>query len=495
MTPTQQLRARVWCLSAVLFLILVLAASHTATAVAADVWSTPIIVFETKGTASNPVLVADVSGDVHLLFWRNEQKTSSGKSPDLLTYARLHQGSWSPAIDVLTGPDGGQLRQPAAVVDDAGFLHVVFVGGAQGNVYYARVYAPQADEIGAWTRPALLSVSAASNGAFGVPVAIDASGGTLHFAYTSREGRVLYRRSDDEGVSWSSAVTLSDNSGSDGAADDPRLIADGAGRVFVTWSQYQLPSGWPPTGTYMAMSPDNARSWSQALRVSAENRALLNIASSGTAQLYRMWLSIGDIGEKKGQFSNDGGETWSRPESVAPSLGGGLTGFPPMAYDSSGLLHIAPSASGPSKNGIYHLTWDGQSWSQPTFISRGALGRKSVELPAMAISRGNQIHIAYEDDFERIWYTSQLANAPQTVPRALPAAPPVAPAPSLTTPPPPPPTQPTPVPVALAPSDAPTSATTRVDTSSDLNGVFLSAAAPVVLIIGAIAIQRIRRLA
>jgi hypothetical protein len=465
-----------------------------ATAEAASAWSTPTVLFQTSGYTSNPVLVPDSTGDVHLVFWVSEKKAFTTTSASVLMYARLHQGTWSSAVDVLTSPDGGQLKQPAAALDSAGFLHVVFVAGTQGDVYYSRVHVSQADQIGAWTRPALLSLSAASNGAFGVPAAIDESDGTLHFVYTSREGRLVYRRSDDGGISWGSAVTLSDNGRAGGAADDPRLITDRQGRIFVSWSQYQLPAGWPPIGTYMSMSPDNGTTWSPGLRVSGENRALLNVASSGTGQLYRLWLSIGEVGEKKGQFSNDGGETWSVPESVAPSLAGGLTGFPPMAYDSSGVLHIAPSATGASKNGIYHLTWDGRSWSQPTFVSKGAVGRSSVELPAMAVSRGNQIHIVYEDDFERIWYTSQLSNAPQVIARPVPAPPLEAPVPSpsvaaTATP------RPTPTPLpAYVPAMEQDSAEPQLDTSSDLRRVFLTAAAPVVLILGGLIVQRLRRI-
>src|SRR5207253_1208399 len=104
---------------------------------------------------------------------------------------------------------------------------------------------------------------------------------------------------------------------------------------FAGWSQFQLPSAWPPTGTYMATSADNGNIWSQPLRVSGLNRALLNVASSDAGQLYRVWFSIGEIGEKTGQFSIDGGQTWSRPEMIAPGLKGGLTGFAPMAFDSA----------------------------------------------------------------------------------------------------------------------------------------------------------------
>jgi hypothetical protein len=491
---TRRLWSRVGCISLTLVLMLVALAAPGAAAAAANVWTTPVTLFQTTGYASDPVLVPDSSGDVHLIFWTTPVKTFNSFSPGVLMYARLHNGDWSTPVDVLAAPDGAQLKQPAATIDDAGFLHVVFVAGAGGQVYYSRAHASQAAQSGAWTRPALVSLSPASNGAFAVPVAIAASDGVLHFVYTSRDGKVLYRHSDDRGVTWSSAVTLADDTASGGAADDPRIMADTTGRVFVGWSQFQLPAGWPSTGTYMVASRDTATSWSQELRVSGGNHALMNLASSATGQLYRLWLATADIGEVTGQFSNDGGETWSRPESVAPSLKGGFTGFPPMAYDSAGVLHITPSASGPAKNGIYHLTWNGQSWSPPTFISKGAVGKSSVEEPAMAISRGNQIHVVYEDDFERIWYTSQLASAPQALPEALPPVPvatavPTPRAAALPT------VQPTPVVAPLnTPGPQPTSNVPSVDTSSDLTRVFISAAAPLVLIIAGLLVYRLRKL-
>jgi hypothetical protein len=307
---------------------------------------------------------------------------------------------------------------------------------------------------------------------------------------------VLYRRSEDGGKRWTSPVTLSEGQQSGFAADDPRLLADQSGRLFVAWSEFRAPTGWPPSGTFMTRSLDGGNTWLGPLRVVGENRALLNVAESDTGVLYRVWYSTGDIGQKGGQWSTDGGETWSRPERIAPMLKGGLTGLPPMAFDSAGVLHFAPSASGTPKDGIYHLTWDGRNWTQPTYISTGSVGKTSVELPAITISRGNQVHVVYEDDFQRLWYTTHLTAAPQTMARPVPAPPALASLPTVV------PAVPTPTaaqvatPVPTRPKP-PVPADTdgrRVETSSEPMRPLLATAIPVLLLLGGLIVLRLRRL-
>jgi hypothetical protein len=404
---------------------------------AANSWSQPTVLFTTSGYASEPVLVADQSGDVHLLFWHSVMPNPELGGTGGIMYARLHQGHWSDPVDILSLGDSLSLK-PAAAVDDSGYLHVVWRGFASGEIYYSRAHVAEADSARAWTPPVQLSDGGASYGAFGEPSAIAVIGSVVHVAYTSTS-RVYYVRSNDGGRTWLAPTTIADGTDVNQATDNPRIAADSQGRVFLTWSQY-VAGGWPPVGTYFARSVDGGSTWMRAVRISGADRALLTVATDGGNQVFRMWLSRGEIGQKTGQASTDGGTTWSAPVPVASGVGGGFTGFPAMGYDSLGLLHAAISGGSGTTSGIFATQFDGRSWSEATLVSRGSIGKKSIESPALAISLGNQIHIVWEDDFQRIMYTTSDADAPRLPARAVPLPP--VPTPVV---------QPTPVPISQLP--------------------------------------------
>ena len=52
-------------------------------------------------------------------------------------------------------------------------------------------------------------------------------------------------------------------------------------------------------------------------------------------------------------------------------------------------------------------------------VSTGAIGFRSVELPWIVSTNGNQLHVVYEDDFMRIWYTTRSVSALPIPPRPI----------------------------------------------------------------------------
>ena len=479
--------------------LLMLATPAPHSAVAAGSWSKPVVVFSTSGYTNNPVLVADPTGDVHLIVWYKQDRGNRGNpgsSRGTLLYARLRRGVWSKPVDVQESPDG--VAQTSAAVDKDGYLHVVWLAPNVHQIYYSRAHLSQADSAPAWSKPVPLSDTDASNGAFAEDNDIASSGGTLHFLHTAG-GRVIYRRSDDGGRTWAPPTTVADASNQNAAPDDPRVVVDASGRVFATWTQYSLPDGWPPTGTYLARSVDGGNTWSQPARIAGTNRALLAPVTDGQTRLYLMWLSVSGVGETGGLWSEDGGQTWSTPERILPTLGVGLSGFPRMAFDSRGILHLALTAALDQKTaGIFTAYWDRHTWSPQTLVSHGSIGKESIEEPTLAISQGNQIHVAWEDDFQRIWYTSQLVDAPSVPAAPLPPLP-LEPADAITTPLPVVtqavtvvvPTS-TPLPADAAASTA--SPSEVVQTNSQPMPPLVAAGFISLLLIGAVAVIHLRRL-
>jgi hypothetical protein len=388
-------------------------------------WGDPVVLFSAEhGSVMQSVLIADGAGDVHLFFpHSNEVAERDSATKGTMYYMRLHEGRWSAPADVHVSARTA-IDEPAAILDDKGYLHLIWKEA--GHLAYSRAHVDLASRAQAWTKPVELSDAFLSNGAFGKAADITRTdNGSIHILFGTMAGQLLYRRSDDEGLSWSQPVTLVDARGSEPARPDlPQIIGDGEGRLHAAWTSYAAPAGWPPRGAFSARSLDNGATWSEPIRLIGDNYGLVSMASSGKDVIHRVWNSVSHVKERRHQWSPDGGDTWSRSvNSITPGLSGGLTGFPGLAVDSSGVLHAITAAEGPedrgSKGGIYHLVFRADHWTTPTHISRGSVGRTSVEQPSVTISEGNRLHVVWEDDFRRLWYASTLVDAPTTPRQAV----------------------------------------------------------------------------
>lgn len=150
-------------------------------------------------------------------------------------------------------------------------------------------------------------------------------------------------------------------------------------------------------------------------------------------------------------WSEDGGITWGSVEQV-PGIYARPWNEPYDAYDaasdSMGHIHVVMVATTVSPEieernpplGVYHLTWDGKSWSEPQLIAH--YPEPSIpEYPKIAVGQGNHLHVVWglrpegiwEHDMQ-IWYSELEISAPLEEPALAPtptAAPTMTPTPAL----------------------------------------------------------------
>lgn len=396
------------------------------------VWSQPLNLFETEGYAAGAVVVADPSGAVHVFWAYSEPGDEELGSTQSIYYVRKQDDVWSEPVDVLISPGNRGARMVAAVADLQGYLHVVWSGG--DSIFYSRAYAPDAGNSQAWTPPRALD-----SGAVNLWPAIAVSdSGDLYVVWSRGGSGLMFVRSEDGGQNWSEPALIFTATDPNELAATGRIAVDAAGRLHVVFdhtlrdveTDSQNLRARNPYWMYYLRSDDRGKTWSVPYLMSPEpDFGDINVATFGEDTVHVVWNGRAGRNGRYHRWSKDGGATWSNTvEVLAPSpqnpLGTtGLTGFPALTTDATGNLHLVTTAG----LGNYYFRWKDGAWSAPLLISPGLDGNgvtgtyNTLESPSIALGQGNQIHVAFHDGFERIWYTGTTIDAPVEQPIVLPS--------------------------------------------------------------------------
>lgn len=242
---------------------------------------------------------------------------------------------------------------------------------------------------------------------------------------------VLYRRSGDGGVIWSRPENLSRLEGLDVG---PQVGADAEGRLHTLWVHTDVATSVgqvvePPYLLYRRSS-DDGLSWSEPVRLGAPGEGSLQ-ATLGVGPGGRLLVVYGGMltGSVFYQSSADGGQTWSLPGLVPDVLSPGLgpTSEPRFALtaDGAGRLHLLAAglvtAAHDGGLQLMHLTWDGQSWSLPVALASGGAQPRN---PRLIAERGTMLHAVWSTTdldvdnvpWQTIWYSSLRVEAPELAP-------------------------------------------------------------------------------
>lgn len=275
---------------------------------------------------------------------------------------------------------------------------------------------------------------------------------------------IFYRRSTDNGATWSAPINLSR---SPTGSNKPQIKLDGRGGVYVTWDE-----GWDflagrgsPYSVAYAYSLDDGQTWSAPTifraptSTGAAQQITLGVGSA--SQLVVVWrVEAGLRPESREvyyQVSNNRGQTWSAPRRLeGVNARDWLTGLDSYttATDSAGHIHLAlvtqTDEITSTQYSLVHLEWDGLRWSAPEAVFTS---EDLPEWPRLAIGGGNQVFLTWfvrpkeeiwTGGHYTVWASHMEADAPRIVPTPLPT-----PLPSPT--PTPPPLTPTPTPLPLPP--------------------------------------------
>lgn len=215
------------------------------------------------------------------------------------------------------------------------------------------------------------------------------SGSVIHVAwhdYTPGNAEIYYKRSTDNGATWSASKRLTDNSGDSVAAS---LAVDGA-RVVVVWRD--LTPG--NSEIYLKASTDHGATWSSMKRITnnAGTSFYPSVALNGTT-MHLIWQDDtpgnNEIYYRK---STDFGATWAAAKRLTDNAGDST--YPAMAVSGS-VIHAVWQDDTPGNNEIYYKksTDNGATWSAMKRITNDA-GISAY--PSITVN-GSNVHMTWDD--------------------------------------------------------------------------------------------------
>ena len=207
-------------------------------------------------------------------------------------------------------------------------------------------------------------------------------------------------KSHDAGASWSSPVTVTDDS-EFGSHNFHGMHVARDGSVYVSW----LDGRHGGSHVYVARSPDGGKNWETNRRVFEGEacpccRTTMSSDSKGT--LFLSWRTVmpGNIRDIVVSRSSDRGATWSEPTRVHADnwvFPGCPHAGPALQVDEKDRLHVAWWTGLTGKAGVYyaHSNDAAKSWSTPI-----AMGVADFSRPAsvqLALGRDNKVFVAWCD--------------------------------------------------------------------------------------------------
>jgi len=240
--------------------------------------------------------------------------------------------------------------------------------------------------------------------------AIAVSGDNVHAVWTSAVSQtnqdLYYNRSDDGGVTWNGAQRITQVEVVTGEA----VIAVHGQNVFVAWRDSRY---FEEGSIFFKRSTDNGNTWSNDFLLSPDNvrSAAPTMAVDGDT-IYVAWehYDLG-CGNTRLRRSADAGATWGEPLDATrddQTLGGG--GGPSLTIGknhSVNLVHVSLKDAGATQNYNWEIYFkssfdDGNTWTDDVRLTDDQIG--DSRFPTSAAFK-NTLHVVWWDDRDDTMYT------------------------------------------------------------------------------------------
>ncbi len=310
-----------------------------------------------SGSASNPALVVDSLGVLHVV-WVDEF--------DGYKYAQSTDGLTWTSPETVKFPFSKEALPPVFLADVNGSIHIFWLS-EDNELSYAQTLSENLDTPSAWRVKGRVDTSV-----YDFDANMDMQGG-IHIGYVKNpapiagQSGVFYKRSTDGGLSWGKATLLFESSYFRSLTAENAHIRIAVSEnpdeesVYIVWddrSQKRI---------FMAISADGGSNWSPA------NEMITPQASLGFRTPYHADIDVlqdrvlvtWQVGEPGvrctpySQTSSNGGETWDEPVKILAESA--------QCPESSEFISIDPrySTSLFTIQGDLSLSaWNGSDWSE-----------------------------------------------------------------------------------------------------------------------------------
>jgi hypothetical protein len=333
-------------------------------------WSDPVNI-SLSGAATNPAMVVDGSGVIHVIW---------ADTYDGYKYAQSTDGStWTSPVTVKY-PFSPKAPPPVLFSDTNGNIHVFWLSD-QNKLTHAQTLPENLDTPSSWRIRTDLD-----SPVFDFDASMDAQG-RMQVTYIknpapdSGTAGVFHRRSVDGGRTWAPATLLYESPyfrSIDGKNAHVRMAVSnkpGEDRVYIVWDDQ------PQKRIFIATSPNGGTSW-EPIKELVAPQANLGYKTPYNADIEVLndkvlatWF-VGDAGGRCAPYSwssSDGGETWGEQVPILP----GLTECPVK----SEFLSLDPNylvEQFTLQGNLSISAWNGATWSNPEVQT----GPSSITNPA-----------------------------------------------------------------------------------------------------------------
>ncbi len=344
-------------------------------------WGTSTRLTWSAGSSGIPALAIDSADKLHLV-WQDDTPGNS----EIFYKKSLDGGLTWTAGQRLTSNLGSSLY-PAIAVDSSANLHAVWTDDTPGNfeIYYKK----STDGGSTWTTGQRLTSNSGSSR--NPAIAVDSTA-NLHLVWedqTPGNWEIYYRKSTDGGTSWTTSQRLTLNLGQ---SRSPAIAVDSTGDLHVVWTD-STPGN---SEVYYKKSSDGGTSWitSQRLTFNSGYSVSPAIAVDSTGDLHVVWMDSTpgnyEIYYSKG---SNGGASWTARQRL--TFNAGESGAPAVAVDSTTDPHVVLLDDTPGNYEIYYKKGSkgGTSWAgQRLTWNSGYSG-----YPAIAVDSAGDLHVVWAD--------------------------------------------------------------------------------------------------
>jgi hypothetical protein len=295
------------------------------------------------------------------------------------------------------------LRSAGANVDtdSSNNIHVVYFDNTVDAVDYEIYYKKSTDGSSNWSTKRL---TWNSDNSLYVDIAVDISD-NIHITWqddSPGNAEIYYKKSTNNGTSWSSTKRLTNNSGD---SRNPEISADSSGNIHLVWFDFSTGD----TEIFYKKSTNWGNNWQATKRLTWNSGSSTNpaLGLDSNGHIHVVWEdSTPGNSELYYKKSTNGGANWSKAKRLTWNSGISDTNAGCLGIDSNDYIHIVWSDNTPGNYEIYYKRSEsgGNTW---TSSKRLTWNSDDSAYPSVALDTNDDIHVVFHEgpmDGHEIFY-------------------------------------------------------------------------------------------